>query len=116
MPDRYQGVRHSGFTDLRRDAIDVEAADRPHVLVASLEDVIRSKGEADREKNRLSLPRLRRLLDRLRGDEWSRGRVRSGASCWNTSLLLRAHESQTVLTPQTPSAIHLAGRVNPRHR
>jgi len=58
----------SGFDDLRRDAIDIEAADRLHVLVASLEDVIRSKEAAGREKDRLALPRLRRLLDRLQGD------------------------------------------------
>jgi hypothetical protein len=55
-----------GFSDLRRDAIGIEAADRLHVFVASLEDVIRSKQAADREKDRLVLPRLRRLLDRIR--------------------------------------------------
>ena len=55
----------SGFADLKRDAIDIEAADRLHILVASLEDVIRSKEAAGREKDRLALPRLRRLLDRL---------------------------------------------------
>ena len=58
----------SGFTDLQRDAIDIEAADRLHILVASLADVIRSKEAAGREKDRLALPRLRRLLDRLRSD------------------------------------------------
>jgi len=56
----------SGFADLKRDAIGIEAADRLHILVASLEDVIRSKEAAGREKDRLALPRLRRLLDRLR--------------------------------------------------
>jgi hypothetical protein len=59
----------SGFADLKRDAIDIQAADRLHILVASLEDVIRSKAAADREKDRLALPRLRRLLDRLQGNE-----------------------------------------------
>ena len=59
----------SGFADLKRDAIDIQAADRLHILVASLEDVIRSKAAADREKDRLVLPRLRRLLDRLQGEE-----------------------------------------------
>ncbi len=59
----------SGFADLKRDAIDIEAADRLHILVASLEDVIRSKEAAGREKDRLAVPRLRRLLDRLQGDE-----------------------------------------------
>jgi hypothetical protein len=56
----------SGFSDLKRDAIGIEAAERLHILVASLEDVIRSKEAANREKDRLALPRLRRLLDRLR--------------------------------------------------
>ncbi len=59
----------SGFSDLRRDAVEIEAADRLHILVASLEDVIRSKEAASREKDRLALPRLRRLLDRLRQGE-----------------------------------------------
>ena len=56
----------SGFDDLKRDAIEIEAADRLLILVASLEDVIRSKEAANREKDRLALPRLRRLLDHLR--------------------------------------------------
>jgi len=55
-----------GFPDLRRDAVEIEAADRLHVLVASLEDVIRSKQAAGREKDRVALPRLRRLLERIR--------------------------------------------------
>jgi hypothetical protein len=36
-----------------------------HIRVASLADIIRSKEAAGREKDRLALPRLRRLLDRL---------------------------------------------------
>jgi hypothetical protein len=58
-----------GFQDLRRDAIEIEAAENLHIMVASLADVIRSKEAAGREKDRLALPRLRRLLDRLRQDE-----------------------------------------------
>jgi hypothetical protein len=58
-----------GFPDLRRDAIEIEAADRLHILVASLADIIRSKEAAGREKDRLALPRLRRLLDRLSESE-----------------------------------------------
>ncbi len=54
-----------GFKDLRRDAIEIEAAKRLHILVASLGDIIRSKEAAGRDKDRLALPRLRRLLDRL---------------------------------------------------
>jgi hypothetical protein len=57
----------SGYSDLLRDAIEIEVADRLHIFVASLEDVIRSKQAADREKDRIALPRLRRLLDRVRG-------------------------------------------------
>jgi len=54
-----------GFADLRRDATLIEAARGVRILVASLADVIRSKEAAGREKDRLALPRLRRLLDRL---------------------------------------------------
>ena len=57
-----------GFADLRRSAVEIEVADRLCILVASLEDVIRSKEAAAREKDRLVLPRLRRLLDRVRTD------------------------------------------------
>jgi hypothetical protein len=55
-----------GYRDLRRDALEIEAAERLHILVASLADIIRSKEAAGREKDRLALPRLRRLQDRLR--------------------------------------------------
>jgi hypothetical protein len=58
-----------GYADLRRDAIEIEAADGVRILVASLADVIRSKEAASREKDRVALPRLRRLLDRPRDDE-----------------------------------------------
>ena len=57
-----------GFSDLERSAIELEVAEKLHVLVASLADVIRSKEAAGREKDRLVLPRLRRLLDRVRAD------------------------------------------------
>jgi hypothetical protein len=78
----------SGFADLKRDAIDIEAADRLHILVASLEDVIRSKEAAGREKDRLAVPRLRRLLDRLQGDERSQGTRKSGASRVSASITI----------------------------
>ncbi|MHC4108109.1 MAG: hypothetical protein ACYSTY_08495 [Planctomycetota bacterium] len=59
-----------GYADLHRDAIEIEVADGVRILVASLADVIRSKEAADREKDRLVLPRLRRLLERIEaGDE-----------------------------------------------
>jgi hypothetical protein len=58
-----------GYADLRRDAIEIEAAEGVRILVASLADVIRSKEAAGREKDRLVLPRLRRLLDRIDREE-----------------------------------------------
>ena len=61
---RPSGTR--GFVDVRRAATRIETGECVHVLVASLEDVIRSKQAAGREKDRSALPRLRRLLDRLR--------------------------------------------------
>ena len=53
-----------GFTDLRRGASDI-VIHGVRVSVASLADVIRSKEAANREKDRLVLPTLRQLLDRL---------------------------------------------------
>ncbi len=61
----------SGYEDLKRDAIRIEAAAGVRILVASLADVIRSKDAANREKDRTALPRLRRLQeknDRIRGE------------------------------------------------
>lgn len=52
-----------GYADLKRAAREVNI-DGVHVLVAALEDVIRSKEAAGREKDRLVLPTLRRLLER----------------------------------------------------
>lgn len=54
-----------GYADLRRDALEIDLAGGAHILVAALADVIRSKEAAGREKDRLALPRLRRLLDRI---------------------------------------------------
>jgi len=62
---RPSGTR--GYDDLRRDAIEIDAGDGVRILVASLADVIRSKEAAGREKDRMALPRLRRLLDRRDG-------------------------------------------------
>ena len=51
-----------GYDDLRRDAIELEILG-VHVPVASLADVIRSKEAADRPKDRLTLPVLRRIFE-----------------------------------------------------
>jgi len=52
----------AGYPDLARDAVHLEILG-VEVDVASLADVIRSKEAAGREKDRLVLPVLRRLLD-----------------------------------------------------
>ncbi len=62
----HRSTRDRCLVDFRREALEIEATDHLYILVASLEDVIRSKEAAGREKDRLALPRLRRLLDRLR--------------------------------------------------
>jgi len=51
-----------GFQDLVRDAVPLTILGHD-VNVASLADVVRSKEAAGREKDRLVLPTLRRLLD-----------------------------------------------------
>ncbi len=57
-----------GYPDLRKNAIQIDIHGT-QVTVASLADVIRSKEAANREKDRLVLPTLRRLLDRLEEDD-----------------------------------------------
>ncbi len=57
-----------GYRDLARAAMIVELGPGRSATVAALADVIRSKEAAGREKDRLALPRLRRLLDSLKAD------------------------------------------------
>jgi len=57
-----------GYRDLRRGAHETEI-DGMRILVASLEDVIRSKEAADRERDRAVLPDLRRTLELQRERE-----------------------------------------------
>ena len=52
-----------GYEDLCRDAIEIRVRGT-RIVVAALADVIRSKEAAGREKDRLTLPTLRRLLAR----------------------------------------------------
>jgi hypothetical protein len=52
-----------GYADLRRDALRLTVAEGVKATVASLEDVVRSKEAAGRDKDRLSLPVLRRILE-----------------------------------------------------
>lgn len=57
-----------GFSDLRRGARVINVRDTP-VVIASLADVIRSKEAAGRTKDLLTLPTLKRLLERMEQDE-----------------------------------------------
>lgn len=57
-----------GYPDLSRRAVEIEIHGI-RVPVAALADVVRSKEAAGREKDRLTLPTLRRLLDRLESSE-----------------------------------------------
>jgi hypothetical protein len=52
-----------GYDDLRRDAIEIELRGTK-VLLASLADIVRSKGATGRDKDRRALPVLRELLAR----------------------------------------------------
>jgi hypothetical protein len=58
----FQPSGTTGFADLARDAVHLEILDT-EIDVASLADVIRSKEAAGRDKDRLVLPVLRRILD-----------------------------------------------------
>jgi hypothetical protein len=55
----------TGYDDLRRDAVTIDL-DGVMIAVASLADVVRSKEAAGRDKDRLALPMLRRLLEEQR--------------------------------------------------
>ena len=55
----------TGFDDLARNAVTVTVQD-VQVRVASLEDVIRSKEAANRDKDHVTLPALRKLAEMLR--------------------------------------------------
>ncbi len=57
-----------GYEDLRVDAVEIRIRG-VRVTVAALADVIRSKEAAGREKDRLTLPTLRRLQERLDRDK-----------------------------------------------
>ena len=50
-----------GYDDLRRDAVEVTLRGNP-VLLASLQDIVRSKEAAGRDKDRRALPILRELV------------------------------------------------------
>ena len=54
----------TGYDDLVRAAVPMELDDQT-ILVASLDDIIRSKRAADRDKDRLALPVLEEIRDRL---------------------------------------------------
>jgi hypothetical protein len=55
-----------GYEELRPRAVRVELQDGLVTEIASLEDIIRSKEAANREKDRIVLPTLRLLLETIR--------------------------------------------------
>ncbi len=55
-----------GYEDLRGRAVHIELRDGVSTHIAALEDIIRSKEAANREKDRLALPTLRLLLQNIR--------------------------------------------------
>lgn len=57
----------TGYADLVEDAVHIEVLGIP-VVIASLRDIIRSKEAANRPKDHLSLPILRRLLEAQEDD------------------------------------------------
>lgn len=61
-----------GYEDLAARAIRIELRDGVSASIAALEDIIRSKEAANREKDRLALPTLRLLLEAIRERERSR--------------------------------------------
>ena len=60
----FEPAGSSGYRDLSTSAIDLEI-DGLHVRVASIADIIRTKEAAGREKDKLQLPTLRRLQEKL---------------------------------------------------
>lgn len=56
----------SGYDELSPRAVRYDLGDGLLVRVAALEDIIRSKEAANREKDRQALPTLRLLLERIR--------------------------------------------------
>lgn len=58
-----------GYDDLSQRAVRIDLRDGTSTYVASLEDIIRSKEAANREKDRLALPTLRLLLQKIRERE-----------------------------------------------
>lgn len=55
-----------GYAALTRQAVRLELRDGTWTIVAALEDIIRSKEAANREKDRLALPTLHLLLRALK--------------------------------------------------
>jgi len=63
----------SGYAELSRRSVDYDLGGGLVVAVAALEDIIRSKEAANREKDRLALPTLRLLLQKRRSEPPTRG-------------------------------------------
>jgi len=62
-----------GYADLSARSVEYDLGEGLVVPVAALEDIIRSKEAADREKDRQALPTLRLLLRKRRSEPPARG-------------------------------------------
>jgi hypothetical protein len=62
-----------GYDDLESRAVQSDLGDGLVVPLASLEDIIRSKEAANRDKDRLALPTLRLLLQKIKERQGSSG-------------------------------------------
>lgn len=56
----------SGYDELSKRATRIELRDGISTNIAALEDIIRSKEAANREKDRMALPTLRLLLQEIK--------------------------------------------------
>jgi hypothetical protein len=64
----FEPVGTGGYAERSARAVEYDLADALHVSVATLEDSMRSKEAANRDKDRQALPTLRLLLRKLRSD------------------------------------------------
>lgn len=71
--DLFEPSGTAGYEDLSARAVVYDLGEGLHVRVASLEDIIRSKEAANREKDRQALPTLRLLLERIRNQDQGAG-------------------------------------------
>jgi len=64
----FRPAASNGYTDLVANAVGIDIGGFV-IKIAALDDVIRSKEAADREKDRLALPQLYALRDQIQARE-----------------------------------------------